>query len=87
VFVQWPSPQKLGANVERTPSPSDRLTPHDLHIVSEFTSTDRDPHGCYHSDFKSPVRFNEASRHAAVQKAHTAFAREQTQLPWLAEML
>ena len=78
-MVQRLRPQELGADVERFPRSGDGLTPDNLHIVGEFEAVDHDSYGRDRPDLQAPVRFDEASRDAAVEHAHATLAREDAQ--------
>jgi hypothetical protein len=58
--VQRPRPEELRTDVESLSGPRDRLTSHDLHIVIELASIDRDPDGSNRSHLNTPARFNQA---------------------------
>jgi hypothetical protein len=79
-LVQRPRPEELCADVESIPGSSDGLTPYDLHVVGKFAAIDHDSNGRNRSDLESPVRFDQASRHTAVEKTHRTLSREHAEL-------
>ena len=79
-LVQRPRPEELRTNVERIPGSGDGLTPYDLHVVGEFAAFDHDSNGRNRSDLEPPVRFDQASRHTAVEKTHRTLSREYAEL-------